>query len=54
MPTINQLVRNPRKAKKAKSKSPALQTAFNSLKNRVVKNAAPLKRGVPLYVNLLK
>ena len=30
MPTINQLVRKGRKDKKAKSKSPALQFAFNS------------------------
>lgn len=53
MPTINQLIRNPRKPKLKKSKSPALLTAFNSLKNRSVKNAAPLKRGVCLKVGTM-
>lgn len=48
MPTINQLIRKPRKDKKTKSKSPALQVTFNSLKSKQVKlpKGAPLKRGV--------
>ncbi len=33
MPTINQLVRKPRKSKVEKSKSPALNVGYNSHKN---------------------
>jgi small subunit ribosomal protein S12 len=52
MPTINQLVRNKRRTPKTKSKSPALQYTFNSLKNKVVAfdNGAPQKRGVCVKV----
>jgi len=50
MPTINQLVRNPRKAVKRKSKAPALQKNFNSLKNTSLYLAAPQRRGVCLKV----
>ncbi len=48
MPTINQLVRKGRKEKRAKSKSPALQYIFNSMKQRRIPQAkgAPQKRGV--------
>lgn len=48
MPTINQLIRKPRKKVWAKSKSPALQFARNVLKKIDVplKRGAPLKRGV--------
>lgn len=48
MPTINQLIRNPRQSKVKKSKSPALQVTFNSLKGREValNRGAPIKRGV--------
>ena len=48
MPTINQLIRKSRKKDKKKSKSPALQTAFNINKNRSVKldKGSPQKRGV--------
>ncbi len=46
MPTINQLVRNPRRKVNKKSKSPALQTIFNHLRNRSVGIACPQKRGV--------
>lgn len=48
MPTINQLVRKGRKEKRAKSKSPALQYIFNSMKQRRIATAkgAPQKRGV--------
>jgi len=53
MPTINQLVRKPRKAKTKKSKSPALQNAFNTLKNRSVKNPSPFKRGVCIKVGTM-
>jgi small subunit ribosomal protein S12 len=50
MPTINQLVRKPRKDKVKKSKSPALQSTFNSLRNKVVNLPAPQKRGVCVKV----
>lgn len=53
MPTINQLVRKPRKAKAKKSNSPALQNTFNTLKNRAVKNPSPFKRGVCIKVGTL-
>ncbi|MGE3279003.1 MAG: 30S ribosomal protein S12 [Candidatus Altimarinota bacterium] len=48
MPTINQLIRKPRKTGKRKSKSPALQIMFNNLKRRPVKmsRGCPQKRGV--------
>jgi small subunit ribosomal protein S12 len=48
MPTINQLIRKPRVQKVRKSKSPALQVTFNSLKSKQVKlrKGAPIKRGV--------
>ncbi len=48
MPTINQLVRRGRKAKKPKSKAPALQYIFNSMKQRRIQlpKGAPQKRGV--------
>ena len=48
MPTINQLIRRPRKDKRKKSKAPALQIAWNALKMREVKlpKGSPFKRGV--------
>ena len=50
MPTINQLIRKPRKDKVRKSKSPALQSTFNSLKNKAVHLPSPQKRGVCVKV----
>lgn len=50
MPTIHQLIRKPRKPKIRKTKSPALQFYFNSLKNRLVFSASPFKRGVCVKV----
>lgn len=48
MPTINQLIKKPRKKVLRKSKTPALQKAFNSLKQQPVKlkKGSPFKRGV--------
>ncbi len=48
MPTINQLVRHPRRRQVRKSKAPALQTGFNVKKRRSypVKGGSPQKRGV--------
>ena len=52
MPTIHQLVRKPRKIKKAKSKSPALQTVLDTLHRRrsELPKGSPFKRGVCLKV----
>ncbi len=46
MPTFRQLIKNPRKIARAKTKSPALSFAFNSLKNRPIYSSSPFKRGV--------
>ena len=46
MPTFNQLVKQGRSEKTYKSKTPVLQTTFNTLKNKVVDQSAPQKRGV--------
>ncbi|MEI7631888.1 MAG: 30S ribosomal protein S12 [bacterium] len=50
MPTINQLVRKPRKTAKVKSKSPALQRVVNNLKTKSYERNAPFKRGVCVKV----
>jgi small subunit ribosomal protein S12 len=46
MPTINQLIRKPRKVQTRKSKSPALQSIFNTLRSGSRHLACPIKRGV--------
>lgn len=48
MPSINQLVRRPRRIQKTKSKSPAMQFTFDSLhrKRTDLSRGAPYKRGV--------
>ncbi len=46
MPTNNQLVKKGRGSKVYKSKSPALQSTFNSLKKVSVAQSCPQKRGV--------
>ena len=53
MPTINQLVRKPRKSKVSKSKSPALNFGYNSMKKKATNNAAPQKRGVATRVGTM-
>lgn len=50
MPTINQLVRKPRKKVIVKTKSPALLKVVNNLKNRNYEKPAPFKRGVCVKV----
>jgi len=52
MPTINQLVRKGRKKIRAKSKTPALQTVFNTLTRRrkTLPKGGASKRGVCLKV----
>ncbi len=55
MPTINQLVRKGRKAKKSKSKAPALQYALNIFDQRRTrtKKGSPQKRGVCTVVKTM-
>ena len=50
MPTIHQLIKRPRKRKASKTKSPALQYYFNTVRNRPVFSASPFKRGVCVKV----
>lgn len=53
MPTVNQLLRKPRKTPKNKPKSPALKTVVNTQKNRKYKKPSPLRRGVCIKVTTL-
>src|SRR5574343_412445 len=46
MPTISQLIKNPRKTVRAKSKVPALSRGFDTLHNRPTFYPSPFKRGV--------
>ena len=50
MPTINQMVRKPRKTAGHKTKSPALIRVTNNLKMRSYDKASPFKRGVCMRV----
>ncbi|MGO3701870.1 MAG: 30S ribosomal protein S12 [Candidatus Saccharimonadales bacterium] len=50
MPTINQLVRKPRRTAKKASKSPALGRIHNALQVRYYDQKSPLKRGVCIRV----
>ena len=50
MPTINQLVRKPRKSSTEKSKSPALLRVTNNLKTRSYEKSSPFNRGVCVRV----
>lgn len=53
MPTFRQLLKNPRKIAKAKTKSPALAFGFNTLKNKPVDYSSPFKRGVCIKVTTI-
>lgn len=53
MPTINQLIRRPRRNSHKKSRSPALQSIFNHLKNGSVSLGCPQKRGVCIKVTTM-
>src|SRR3990167_10008509 len=46
MPTINQLIRKPRKKISKKLSTPALKSSFNVFKRRPVYSQSPQKRGV--------
>lgn len=50
MPTFRQLLKNPRKTSKTKTKSPALTFGFNTNKNRPIDYSSPFKRGVCIKV----
>jgi small subunit ribosomal protein S12 len=50
MPTINQLIRKPRKKAARKSGAPALGSIVNTLKTKYYNQPAPLKRGVCIKV----
>ena len=51
MPTINQLLRKPRKDPKKKSATPALTRIQNSLKGRIYNLNSPFMRGVCVKVS---
>ncbi|ALV23378.1 30S ribosomal protein S12 [Mycoplasma sp. (ex Biomphalaria glabrata)] len=53
MPTINQLVRKPRKDKTSKSKSPALNFSLNTISKKRKAIASPQKRGVCVRVGTM-
>jgi small subunit ribosomal protein S12 len=55
MPTINQLVKRPRKSAHKKSGSPALKAIFNTLRRRrgLSEIGGPFKRGVCLKVTTM-
>ena len=50
MPTINQLIRKPRRKSRPKTKSPALNLVTNTLKTKNYHRPAPFKRGVCVRV----
>lgn len=50
MPTINQLVRKPRKKPKKKTRTVALRRGFNTQKNKISHYNSPFKRGVAIQV----
>ncbi|MCX6743809.1 MAG: hypothetical protein NT116_06290 [Candidatus Parcubacteria bacterium] len=56
MPTINQLIRKNRKLTKKKTKTPALESVFNTIrrKRKVLAGGNPFKRGVCLKVGRVK
>lgn len=53
MPTISQLIRNNRKDKRVKSKSPDLLVNYNSLSKKETYLASPFKRGVCVRVGTM-
>jgi len=50
MPTFNQLLKNPRRTTRAKTKAPALTYGFNAMKNKPKHYFSPFKRGVCVKV----
>jgi small subunit ribosomal protein S12 len=50
MPTVNQLIRKPRKQAAKRSASPALNRVVNNLKTSSYEKSSPFKRGVCIRV----
>lgn len=50
MPTIHQLVKNPRRKTRKRTKAPALARGFNVLKNKPIYYSSPFRRGVCVRV----
>lgn len=53
MPTINQLIKKPRKSLVAKVKTTALRKSFNAVKRRMVITKNPQKAGVCIQVKTM-
>lgn len=55
MPTINQLLKKPRKSKPSKDKTPAMATVYNTIRRKrtELRNGAPFKRGVCVKVTTM-
>jgi len=54
MPTVNQLVRKGRKRITKRTKAPALDIRYNTLKNKMIRgDGAPQKRGVCVQVKTM-
>jgi small subunit ribosomal protein S12 len=55
MPTINQLIKRPRRSQKSKSKAPAMQTVLNTIqrRRRQMAKGSPYKRGVCVKVTTM-
>lgn len=53
MPTINQLIRHPRKQKTQKVKAAALRRSYNASKRRQIRTTNPQKRGVCVQVKTM-
>ncbi|MBU0613016.1 30S ribosomal protein S12 [Patescibacteria group bacterium] len=55
MPTINQLIRKPRKSHKKKSKTPALEITLNPIKRKKTKlpKGSPFKQGICVKVTTM-
>lgn len=53
MPTINQLIKRPRKSKPKKVKTTSMRKSFNSVKRRMTTTTNPQKAGVCLLVKTM-
>jgi len=53
MPTINQLVKRPRKKQKNRIKASAMRKSFNAVKRRMVSTTNPQKAGVCVQVKTM-
>ncbi len=53
MPTVQQLIKRPRKISVKKLKAPALWRSFNLLKNKPKRTPSPFKRGVCIKVTTM-